>query len=206
MISDITRFLNEDCKYNCSHPGDCLSFNQKHIKCITNNVITPVSYAMGVMNLMLHENKAKEYASMLVSALKQMQELADWISSLQNNNGGILAHVVEEDRRLCPRFSSKDISVIIDGDLYQLKDISLIGCCIETGAHFPVGTVIDMIIDIGTCIPTRAVVKLFSKAGVGVEFTICDPRKEKEFLFFMADFFVTSAFSAEELQNEEVRE
>lgn len=202
MISDITRFFNEDCKHNCSHLSDCLSFNQKHIKCITNKVITAVSYTIGIMSLMLQENKAKDYSSMLVSAIRQMQAIADWISFLQNNNGEILTHILEKDRRLCPRFNSKDISVIISGELCQLKNISLTGCHIETGHHYSMGTVMDIIIDIGTCIPARAVVKHSSKTGIGVEVTICDPQKEKEFLFFMADFFARSAFSAEETQNQ----
>ncbi len=146
----------------------------------------------GLLSIMLHEGKSKPYESMLISAVGQIQSLANWIEKLQNNgnHSHIFQNTIEEERRICPRFTLHKLSATINGEVYQIADISLKGCFINSSAPYPCGTTINMEIGINGGIPVTAAVKHCSDKGIGVEFTHIDRNKEKEFLWYMADFFL----------------
>jgi c-di-GMP-binding flagellar brake protein YcgR len=91
----------------------------------------------------------------------------------------------QQDRRECPRVKvSVPVEVHVDGAASPIRcattDLSVTGCYIETIFPFPVGTTLDLKLQIETTLPIDAIVVTCDpQVGNGMSFTRMLPEDRK---------------------------
>jgi len=197
MSINIHGFPLNTCNSICSTPDECLSYTPRYVKCITNVVINRMCYISSILSMQLHDDRYEQHKTMLISAVKDLQIIADWVEVLQNNGGdkGNSIYKLDEDRRLCPRFKVNKINAEINGSEYPVFNMSLNGCFINTEVPYPSGTNITMRLAVEGGISIVAMVRHSTGYGIGVEFINIEKAKEKEFYSFLSEFFFQTALN-----------
>jgi len=153
-------------------------------------------YVLSILSLLLQDNKYKEHEQLFLSAVNELQITSDWVKKIQGNGNDAQndhVYLLEEDRRLCPRFKTDGITAEINGWEYPVSNLSLNGCFIKTGVPYPLSTNITMKLPIEGGISIAAMVKYSITQGIGVKFVNIEKAKENDFYSFMSDFFLKTA-------------